>query len=431
MTSLLLFILVPIFACLVQYLFLKLKIKHWVLIPLLSSLITTALSIYVAFDEPTSFKLEWIHQWNMDLELSLNGISNIFIVLCSTAFLLQTILCLNKQKSPLYWCMNLSLQAAIFSFVLTQNLALRIISWELCWVPLFIILINTDQGHLSTKFSKIWFIAQTLLICGSIIIIGKFNKIHEAAFWLMLTALVIRMYLNTSKNLGSETTILVNVIVPLLPIVFFINTILPNFHNYIRDNFLIIAILVCTIALFWIFKLMVSKANSSIYTTNVLVFSSFVLIFLLKPELKIIQLCVQMVIAKTILNIIMTHYGHRYTNELKKWVFLIALLLAFGFSGTVIGIPMLKVLSLLNLHQQAIAISVLSLMFVLFIISVTKIAQFFTDKKVTIKENGWPEIIKLVAVLIIFAGVVVASIDPTYINNNVKKYSQSNLIGEP
>lgn len=127
----------------------------------------------------------------------------------------------------------------------------------------------------------------------------------------------------------------------------------------------------------------------------------------------------------------MTHYGHRYTNELKKWVFLIALLLAFGFSGTVIGIPMLKVLSLLNLHQQAIAISVLSLMFVLFIISVTKIAQFFTDKKVTIKENGWPEIIKLVAVLIIFAGVVVASIDPTYINNNVKKYSQSNLIGEP
>jgi len=327
--------------------------------------------------------------------------------------------------------MNLSLQAAIFSFVLTQNLALRIISWELCWVPLFIILINTDQGHLSTKFSKIWFIAQTLLICGSIIIIGKFNKIHEAAFWLMLTALVIRMYLNTSKNLGSETTILVNVIVPLLPIVFFINTILPNFHNYIRDNFLIIAILVCTIALFWIFKLMVSKANSSIYTTNVLVFSSFVLIFLLKPELKIIQLCVQMVIAKTILNIIMTHYGHRYTNELKKWVFLIALLLAFGFSGTVIGIPMLKVLSLLNLHQQAIAISVLSLMFVLFIISVTKIAQFFTDKKVTIKENGWPEIIKLVAVLIIFAGVVVASIDPTYINNNVKKYSQSNLIGEP
>ena len=424
------FILIPLVACIIGYLFTKFKIRSKGSIPLIASLTTTALSIYIAFDTPSNFSIEWIHQWDIDFELSINGVSNIFIAVCSMAFLVQTILSLNKQKSSLYWCMNLLLQAAIFSFVLTQNLAIRVISWELCWVPIFIILVNTEKGHTAIKFSKIWFVAQTLLIGGTIILTGKFNVIYEAAFWCMLIALLIRTYLNVSSSLKPETTILTNVIMPLLPIIFFINTILPNFYEYVKDNSLLIAIFICTVSLIWVFKLITSKAISAIYSVNILVFSGFILVWLLKPELQILQLCVQIIMAKTFLNILMSYYGEDDNSILSKWVFVISILLSFGFSGVIIGIPTLKILSLWGIYQQAIAISILSLISVLFITTIIKTSKLFNNITPVSKEKKWLEIIKLIAVSIIFVSIIVALVDPSYINDNVKRYSQTDLTGE-
>ncbi len=424
------FIIIPITACIIEYLFARQKIKYHGLIPLIASLTTTALSIYIIFDTPNNFSLPWITGWGIDFELSLNGISNIFIIICSTAFLVQTILSLNKQRSSLYWCMSLLLQSTIFSFVLTQNLAIRVISWELCWIPIFIIIANTDKGHAAIRFSKIWFIAQTLLICGTIIMIGKFTKIYEAAFWLMLVALIIRTYLNVSSRFKPEVTILINVITPLLPIIFFINTIIPLFNKYIQVNALSVAIFICVISLIWIFKLIVSRAVSAIYTANVAIFSGLILAWLLKPDLKMLQLCVLIVMAKTILNITMTYYGKEQSHPLNKWAFIISVLLSFGFSGPVIGTPILKIISLWSTYKQSIAITMLFLLLTLFTTTVIKIAKLFNTQKALVKHKNWVEIIKLAAVSIIFLGVVVASTDPSYINANIKKYTQANLIGE-
>lgn len=424
------FILIPIIACIIEYFFIKLRTKYDGLIPLIASIATTTLSIYIAFSTPSNFTLPWITQWGVDFELSLNGISNIFIVICSAVFLVQTILSLNKQKSSLYWCMSLLLQASIFSFVLTQNLAIRVISWELCWIPLFIIIVNTEKGHAAIRFSKIWFIAQTLLICGTIIMIGKFTKIYETAFWFMLIALMIRTYLNVSSRFKPEVTILINVVMPLLPIIFFINTIIPLFNKYIKVNAIGIAIFICAVSLIWISKLIVSKAISSIYTVNTVVFSGLVLAWLLKTDLQMLQLCILIVVARTILNTTMTYYGKEQNNLLNKWGFIISVLLSFGFSGPVIGIPMLKIISLWNIYQQGIAIGMLFLLLALFITTVIKISKLFNIQTPIAKHRNWVEITKLIAVSIIFLGIVVASIDPSYINNNVKKYSQINLTGE-
>ncbi len=423
------FILVPLVASITEYFVAKLKTKYDGLIPLIASLITTALSVYIAFDTPSSFYIPWIHQWGIDFELALNGVSNIFIALCSVAFLVQIILSLDKQKEPMYWCMNLLLQAAIFSFVLSQNLTFKVISWELCWVPLFIILVNTDKAHAAIKFSKIWFVAQTLLICGTVIMIGKFIKIYEVAFWLMLAALLIRTYLNTSIRFKPEVVILVNVIMPLLPILFFVNTIMPNFYRYVSANIIMITIFICVVSSIWIFKLMISKAVSTIYAINIVVFSSLILAWLLKPGFQMLQLCTQIIIAKTVLNIIMTYYGQDDSSLLNKWTFIISLLFSFGFSGVVIGKSMLKILSLWGAYQQTLAIIMLLLVFILFVTTIIKASKLFNNHNSVINKN-WPEIIKLVAVSIIFIGITVASIDPSYINNNVKKYSQISLTGE-
>jgi len=415
------FIIIPVTACIIEYFFIKLKTKYEGLIPLIASLITVVLSLYSAFNVPNDFYLPWIHQWNIDIEFSLNGISNIFMTTCSIAFLVQTILSLNKQKRQSYWCMNLFLQAAIFSFILSQNLAVKIISWELCWVPIFVILVNTEKGHTAIRFSKIWFFAQALLICGTIIMIGKFSRIYDAAFWLMLVALITRTYLNISSRFKSEITILINVIVPLLPIIFFTNTLLPSFYKYIETNTLIIAISLCIINLIWIFKLIASRAIHTIYTVNVAVFSGFILVWLLKPELQVLQLCIQIVVVKTILGIIMTYYGRDCSCIRNKWVLIISLLLSFGFSGIIIGIPMLKIISLWNTYQQAIAISILCLLFVLFTATVVKISKLFNYQKTEAKKQEWPEIIKLVTVSIIFIGIVSALTELPYIKEQVKK----------
>lgn len=424
------FILVPLVACIIECFFIKLKAKQEGLIPLIASLTTTVLSIYIAFNTPSNFNLLWIHQWDIDINFYLNGISNIFIIICSVAFLIQTILSFNKQKSNAHWCMNLLLQATLFSFVLTQNLAFRIISWELCWVPIFIMLINTDKGHSAIKFSKIWFIAQTLLVCGTVIMIGKFNRIYEAAFWLMFIALLIRTYLGVSNRFKPETTILINVIMPLLPIIFFINTIIPNFYKYLTANAVIITIFICTICLVWIFKLIVSRSVSAIYAVNISVFSGLILAWLLKPDLQILQLCVQIILAKTILNILITYYGQNTHHLLSKWIFIISLLLSFGFSGVVIGTPMLKILSLWGVYQQVLAITMLALVFILFIVTVIKTSKLFNNQIPSSREENWQELTKLIAVSIIFIGVVVVSTDPSYLNNNVEKYNQSILTGE-
>ena len=100
MIPLIAFIIIPITACIIEYFIIKLKIKHDGLVPLITSLTTTALSIYIVFDIPNNFILPWIPGWDINFELSLNGISNIFIAVCSTAFLVQTIFSLNKQKHP-------------------------------------------------------------------------------------------------------------------------------------------------------------------------------------------------------------------------------------------------------------------------------------------------------------------------------------------
>jgi hypothetical protein len=260
--------------------------------------------------------------------------------------------------------------------------------------------------------------------------IGKFTKIYEAAFWLMLVALIIRTYLNVSSRFKPEVTILINVITPLLPIIFFINTIMPLFNKYIQVNALGVAIFICAISLIWIFKLIVSRAVSAIYTANVAIFSGLILAWLLKPDLKMLQLCVLIVMAKTILNITMTYYGKEQGHTLNKWAFIISILLSFGFSGTVIGIPILKIISLWSTYKRSIAITMLFLLLTLFTTTVIKIAKLFNTQKALVKHKNWVEIIKLAAVSIIFLGVVVASTDPSYVNANIKKYTQANLIGE-
>jgi hypothetical protein len=421
-------ILIPVAASIIEYLLTRLKINYDGIVPLVSSISSLGLSIYAILKLQPLFSIPWISRWGINYSLGLNGISNIFIVLLSFVFLMITVLSLNKPKHRTYWYMNLLIQALVFNFILTQDLVVRVISWEFIWIPAFIILINTDRKHYSIKFSNIWFVAQALLISGTIIMIGRFSQIYNFAFWLFLIATLLRSYIRASERFDTEVSLITTVILPLLPIIFLINTILPTFQYQIHANIQPISIFICACIFIWILRLIASRSISTISFSNMFIFSSLIIIWLLIPTVKIMQLCVQIIIAKTVLNVLLIYYGNKTPFSLNKWVFMLSLVLSFGFAGVVIGLPAAKLFSLWNITQHQITVAMFSLFFVLFITTIIKMGALFNSERTkAVPGQKWFEIVKLVTVCIIFLGVVVASLDPSYLNQMVRNYHQTNI----
>jgi len=404
MTLLPLFIIIPVAASILEYLLKKLRLGSKGIIPLVSSILCVSLSSYVALNHQPEFIIPWISRWGIDFSLGLNDTSTAFIILLSLLFLILNILWFRKQERPLYWRMSLLIQALIFNFVLTQNLAIRVLSWEFIWIPMFMILINTDRKHYSLKFSYLWFFAQILLISGTVIMLGKFEGMYGIAFWLFFIATISRSYL--SGKFDPDVSIITTTILPLLPIIFLTNTILPLFPHYVHMNTEVISIFICAIIFIWIMRLAISKAISTIYISNIFVLYSLVLIWLLDPGSKVIQLCIQIIVAKSILNVLLVYHGSKTTNSFNKWVFLVSLMLSFGFGGIIIGIPIAKLLSIWTVTKPSIMITMLCLLFAFFIVTSIKLGRLFNTERTIVSDHLGMEIIKLASVLIIVIGVV-------------------------
>jgi hypothetical protein len=162
--------------------------------------------------------------------------------------------------------------------------------------------------------------------------------------------------------------------------------------------------------------------------SNIFIFSCLVLIWLLDPTIKIMQLCVQIIIAKTILNVLLIYYGKRQEFSLNKWVLILSLLLSFGFAGVVIGLPAAKLFSLWDINQHQMTITMFALLFILFVITIIKIGTLFDSERTkVVPGKKWFEIVKLTTATIIFLGVVVASLDPSYIDHMVKEYHETSI----
>ena len=421
-------ILIPLAASIIEYLLTRFKINYDGIVPLVSSISSLILSIYAIQDLQPAFSIPWISRWEINYSLGLNGISNIFIVLLSFVFLMITVLSLNKPKHRTYWCMNLLIQGLVFNFILTQDLVIRVLSWEFIWIPAFVILINTDRKHYSIKFSNIWFLAQALLIGGTVIIIGKFSQIYNFAFWLFLTATLLRSYLRAPERFDTEVSLITTVVLPLLPMIFLINTILPMFPYQVHANIQPISIFICACIFVWILRLIASRSIFMISYSNIFIFSGLILIWLLNPTVKIMQLCVQIIIAKTVLNVLLIYYGNRTRFSLNKWIFMLSLVLSFGFAGAVIGLPAVKLFSLWDITQHQITIAMFSLLFILFIVTIIKMGILFdSERPKIVPDKKWLEIVKLATACIIFLGVVTASLDPSYIDQMVRDYHKTNI----
>ena len=438
-----LLVIIPVLAMVFEYIISKLKIKYDGILPLISALAITVISIYIATNvdlasagRQMQMNLPWISSWGISFSLSTDGLSAIFCVLLSLLFLIMTVLCFNKKKGCTYWCMNLLVQALILNFIISDNLVVRVLSWELIWLPIFIILIGSDKEHYSIKLSNSWLLTQLLILSGTVIMVGKFDKIYNVAFWLFMLTILFRSctfpYNRTIKKLSErfapEISMLTLVILPLVPIIFLTNTILPLFSSYLHADINTIAIFLCINCLIWIIKLITSRSISMIAITNICVFYSLIIIWLINPTIETLQLCTLLIISKSILNLVILYYGNNTSSELNKWGFISAIILSFGFTGVVIGTPILKLISYWDSFQRPIAITTLVLITLMFMTTVVKLKGLFKYKK-TILLGGWPEIIKLAVVVIVFTGAVITSIDPTYVNKMVKHYYITNMAG--
>ena len=423
-----LLILITLTAALIEYVLTKVKINYEGIIPLISTLTVTMLSIYATANSTPKFSIPWISRWAINYSLALNGISDVFVISLSFIFLMITILCLNRSKHRSYWPMLLITQALVFNFILAQDLVIKVLSWEFIWIPIFIMMVNTDKAHCSKKFSKIWYLTGSLLIMATVIMVGKFSQLYDVAFWIFITATITRCYFVTESKLDTAPSLITKVILPLLPIIFLISTILPMFPDHIKANTISVAIVICIYTFILILKLVMSRSIQMISYSNILIFSGLMFTWLMEPNVKIIQLSLQIIIAKTFINILMVYYGDNTANNINKWVFILVLIMSFGFAGPIIGIPMLQVLSLWDTTNREITIAILALIFLLLVVTAIKTSALFSIRQKALpQKNNWLDLTKLVIVCILFIGIIWAAVDPSYISKQVEHYHTNNI----
>jgi len=211
------------------------------------------------------------------------------------------------------------------AFILSRNLPSKILFWEACWIPIFILMIKEKQNSLSVYFSRTWFIAELLLIGG---LVTTQSSINDN---ITLSLPFDRSILMINQNCSKLTSLNSILILQILSIAFSFQ-VLTTFKTQIELFGPYIFISLAIISIFKIFELLVKPDLSHIIETQASVFTLMILSYIFIIEHRPV---IDLLIAKSLLNISIFYIGFTMittTINIKKpnlWLFMFSIIILF------------------------------------------------------------------------------------------------------
>ncbi len=410
------------------------------------------LSIFLSYNfynlqEPASFLYfsEWITSWGIDFTISIDGITATLIPIVFLTLTFCIVLSRAEEKDGLYYFLIMFLITSLVGFCLSYNFVLKIIFWEACWIPIFFIILNENKKNIAMLFSKTWFISELFLVTGSIIAYNHLSTnigskqilqldqtsvlVTNLIFWLFIITVSIRAMIfpldklvdKITKECSAGFSIIVVSTLPLLPIIFLIQVVLPSFPVQVSQYGFTLYFIFLGLGLFRILKSIKDKSLSSIINSQIIVFNAILVGFTLRLNQGSLEAVMELISLKLILNVVIIFCGIEAirrglnTKKLYFWLMMASLVMSFGLIEV-----------LFSKQSFSGLYSLLLILLLLFITSI-RISRATGQKTEAVGNGGiYPSIVLVVAMILVLSALCI-SIFPEPIQSFSSTYYKSVL----
>lgn len=440
-------LLIPALGALIQVIVPRINKKASTIFPIFISYSMLIYSIIMAyyFAKGSSviqfnYFIPWIPDWNINFRLALDGINLIGIIIASLICLVTVSFAASNKTNNLYYVILLIIQTLITAFFLSYDVVIKIVMWEMLWIPIFILISVNGKNKTALSFSKQWFFSEALLLTALIIIFNQYGsdlkvenimsstitgtKAQLIPFILMCFATFIRINLfpfdkitkNIIKTFEPQISILITVLVPIVPIFFTLTIMYPLFADLLANYVNYIAYITLIGVAVSLLRLFISKSINTITSSQILIFNSLIFIWTIKPNTMLIAGITEIIVVKALLNLAIIYFGYQiYKDKYKSsrifiWMYSLPLVLSFGIPGLLMAKPMFLLLSSWYSKYPYISLTTILLLSGAFIYTSINIAPMFKN----ISENKISSKLPLTNVLLIASVILVATIISIY-----------------
>ncbi|MBN1114342.1 MAG: hypothetical protein JXA66_03295 [Oligoflexia bacterium] len=388
----------------------------------------------------------WIPDWGISYKLGLDGLNTAGLILVSVIFFVFSILSFRDIKPPLFYIMMMLLESSVIGFILSYDLILKILFWELSWIPVFFILLRMEKQSISLFFSKFWFVSELLLVLACVFMFNKITGTYDlekimktqvtpsgtnkVVFLLFILSIFMRAavfpfdswLIKSLKNTNSSSALITGVVVVILPFFFFTHVVSTVFYAELTEYFDILSTVLLVGISVNVVRLFLSRTISTLITTQILLFNSLMMLFLIKPDETILQAFTEVLVIKSMINILIICFGKKLIELSRKagssglvtispfvtWAFVLPVVLSFGIPGLTMAKPVLLVISKWYTKSVFLSSSAAVLVIGAFLLSSLNIAHFFkkTDKKpVSLFSYKYVIIISIVVIITAFISI--------------------------
>jgi len=396
------------------------------------------LSIWFSYDhyyskELVSLKmgLPWIQSMGINLSFGIDPVCALIAPILIISMLYCLLISkLDEEKDSLYFIYMMALMVGASGFIISRNIAIKILFWEICWVPIFFIMIGEGKKSIAAHFSIIWFISELMMISGLVLLYTQMGQNHqieklsalrnsdlntEIIFWLFMSGIVLRSMLlpfnkllaKIIEELPSSFSSMISVLMPSLSLVFMVQVIIPIFQIQLNTYNIYLSTSLIIIAGINLIGFIKEKTVYSVINAQIIVFTSIMLACLAAIDRTSITGAIEMMTLKLPLNLLIVSCGvmaARHEMKIKSvytWIFVSAILLSFGIPGLSLFGPIFKVVGFWNTQQLWLGISICTILAALLVIT-----SFIISKEMDMNNRSdhalsYPAVITAVIIMII------------------------------
>ncbi len=361
--------LLPIIVCLpIVGSLIDLNKKNKGLISIIAIGLSMLVSIYLSYQyyvEPSYYTpntlINWIPSLGINIDLFINKEYSLLLSLCLICVFISCLVPkIDTKKESINYPIIAILTSISAAFILSKNLPSKILFWEACWIPIFILMIKEKQKSLSVYFSRIWFIAELVLISGLVAVQSSINE--NIIFLLLIIGTIIRSMslpfdrsiLMINQNCSKLTSLNSTLILQILSVTFSLQ-VLATFRVQIELFGPYIFILLTIISIFKIFELLMKSDVGHIIETQTSVFTLMITSYIFIIEHRSIT---DLLIAKSLLNISIAYIGLSIiskTIDIRKpnvWFFISSIMVLFFIFLFYVTKYFINMVELWDLNQQ-------------------------------------------------------------------------------
>lgn len=374
----------------------------------------------------------WINEWGIHFKLGLDGVACIGITLFSVVFFVILLLSRKNDHNSLHFIMITLLQITIIGFLLAYDFVLKILFWEVSWIPVFFLLVISSNKKFAVLYSRYWFLSETLIVIGTILLfkttgisydLEKIVQIHAGEritlliMSLMIVGTMIRaavfpfsLFMNRAvQTCEDSVSAIITTVITVVPFFFMISIITPLFLKELTIYTNVITIVLLLSLLVCIIRLFIDKKISTVIYSQILMSNAMIFIWMLRPSSELLNASLEILVIKVLLSIVLVYSGKtiidnaKNVSKLNTYLFFIALIISFGLPGVVNTQPMFTLIS--SWYSIAPYVSILISIFTILIflytfINVASLLNIKTAKRTETNLKTTQSLLLLIMILV-------------------------------